>query len=241
MILKKAIVSISASKLLDTYYICTWIYVILNGVSEGALRSKLSFHLDALQEFTDWPMRSKAIPSASKKYHRLTFERGSFIDCTFSILNRLRPPYLVVVSDSGNNTGNCSARKLSMRWWSESVMRQFSRIEKKGNLLLLDNKRTETSFPSYISHFILLNLSLTFWILKKVLILQVSAICMLIFTYLQKPQFWINKTAGDNKVVIDYEQPLVILSLFLFRGKNSDIKKKEKLLTPYHLHGLCLR
>lgn len=113
-------------------------------------------------------------------------------------LNRLRPPYLVVVSDSNNNTGNCSARKLSIHWWSESVMRQFSRIEKKGNLLLLDNKRTETSFPSYISHFIPLNLSLTFWILEKVLIMQVSAICMLIFTYLQKPQFWINKTAGDR-------------------------------------------
>lgn len=157
------------------------------------------------------------------------------------ILNRLRPPYLVVVSDSNNNTGNCSARKLSIRWWSESVMRQFSRIERKGNLLLLDNKRTETPFPSYISHFIPLNLSLTFWVLEKVLILQVSAICMLIFTYLQKPQFWINKTAGDNKVVMDYEQPLVIMWLFLFRGKNSDIKKKWKLLTPYHLPGLCLR
>lgn len=134
MILKKAIVSISASKLLHTYYICTSVGLLLQQQENvnlcyferrfgGCSQKQAHSHLHALQEFTDWPMRSKAISSASKKYHRLTFKRGSFIDYIFSILNRLRPPYLVVVSDSNNNTGNCRARKLSIRWWSESVLR----------------------------------------------------------------------------------------------------------------------
>lgn len=168
MILRKVIVSISTPKLLDTYYICTSVGLLLSPAATRKCEFMLfwtgfSRVLSEANSHFIWTLCGNSptdqcvqrpFPQQVKSIINSHLKEEALLTVHSQILNRLRPPYLVVVSDSNNNTGNCSARKLSIHWWSESVMQLFSRIEKKGNLLLLDNKKTKPTFPSYISHFI---------------------------------------------------------------------------------------